>query len=124
MKKLIAVTLMSFVLGFLSSCGTSNLKPIEKASVFSENVVNTYLAIHETYQNLELTLTGSDLETLHKAAPSMNRAKKYIIEYTDLVIQWRTEGGDEPVELITNRTLLNALMADISMVIIDLYEEE
>ncbi len=121
MRRLIAATLLLVLTGVLSSCGTKDLNPVEQASVFAENMFTTYTAIHETYQNLEMSLKGDDLKKLHKAAPSMNKAKKYIIEYTDLVIKWREEGGEEPMDLITNRTLLNALLADVSMIIIDFY---
>ena len=104
----------------ISSCGLNNLKPIDQASVVSKEATTTYMTLYDTYKSLEAVLTGSQLSTLKEAAPLLNEAKRVLISYNDLVIQWRESGGDEPINLLVNKELLNSLMSKVSTILINL----
>jgi hypothetical protein len=117
MKKLLLLVLS---MALLMSCSMKGLTPVEQASVIGSESAKTYIALYNTYNTLAGVLEGEKLETLKKVAPALNQAKKLLISYNDIVIAWRTAGGDEPITLIQNKTLLNSLLAEISTTLIGL----
>lgn len=120
MNKFIGVTIMCLA---LMSCGQKDLKPVDQASVISKNATQTYFALYDTYKRLEGVLEGEDLAKLRsEVAPTLNTARKHLIAYNDIVIKWREAGGDaKPLELITNEKILNALLAEVSSLLLEFY---
>lgn len=105
-----------------TGCWDKDATPAEKAAVVSENATDTYVALYDTYKRLEVMLTGNDLAKLKEdVAPVMNKTKKHLIAYNDLIIQWRESGGGKPMELVTNERLLNSLLAEVSSLLLEFY---
>jgi len=102
----------------LVSCGLKGATPMDQASIISEQATKTYFTMYNEYKHLEGILTGDNLKTLQKAAPMLNQAKGYLATYNDLVITWRIVGGEEPMDLLKNRQLINDLLAQISVIIL------
>lgn len=112
--------LVYMLVGLIGCGGQGDATPVEKASIASSNATKAYFALYDSYKDLDAMLTGKDLEKLHeKVAPVLNKAKKHLIAYNDLVIQWRESGGAEPVELIANEKLLRALIAEVSALLLE-----
>ena len=119
MKKLLVCVL--FMALILSGCfGSKDLTPVEQASVISSEVTKTYFSLYSTYQNLENVLEGEQLSLLKTAADPLNKAKKYLISYNNIVIAWRESGGIEPVELLANKAMLDTILAEVSTILINL----
>jgi hypothetical protein len=117
MKKLLFLVLS---MALLMSCNMKALTPVEQASVIGAESSKTYITLYNTYNTLAGVLKGEKLKTLKNVAPALNQAKKLLISYNNIVIAWRIVGGDEPIELIRNKTLLNSLLAEISTTLIGL----
>ena len=119
MKRILILVMLCFFT--VPGCWDQNATPVEKASIVSHNMSDTYVALYGSYKRFEDVLVGVDLERLKEVAPILNTAKKHLIAYNDIIIQWRKSGGDEPVELLINKNILNSLLAEASSLLLEFY---
>lgn len=90
----------------LMGCIKSELTPVENAALNAKQITQTYTKLYDNYNRLSATLQGEDLEKLRKAAPLLNKVKKYLIKHNSLVMKWQKTGVADFSVLIKNKEIM------------------